>query len=91
MTRLRQQLACRILVAVVCGVVGHLCIVNTSASAQRYLFGRTDFAAGVIGAEPGSVATGTSTAMGFWTSPSRTPVLVLISVRRKIRRRVTFQ
>jgi len=46
MPRVRQQLACRILVAVVCGVLGHLCIFNTSASAQRYFFGRTDFGAG---------------------------------------------
>ena len=56
MTRTRQSLRYKILLGVMCAVLGHLGVFNTSASAQRYMFGRADFATG--GGESNSVATG---------------------------------
>src|SRR6516164_4975678 len=56
MTRLRQLIASKILLAALWAVLGHLCIFSSSASAQRYMFGRADFATG--GGESNSVATG---------------------------------
>src|SRR6516162_7349771 len=58
MTRLRQLIASKILLAALWAVLGHLCIFSSSASAQRYMFGRADFAAASQDQTLGGVATG---------------------------------
>ena len=58
MTRTRQSLRYKILLGVMCAVLGHLGVFNTSASAQRYMFGRADFAAASQDQTLGGVATG---------------------------------
>jgi hypothetical protein len=59
MNNLKQQLTCKILVAVGWGLLGPLGVFNSSAAAQTYMFGRADFAiAAPYPAELGEVATG---------------------------------
>jgi len=69
MTRTRQSLRYKILLGVMCAVLGHLGVFNTSASAQRYMFGRADFAAASQDQRWVGSPRAISTAMGFWTLP----------------------